>query len=158
MTKVIAVLRHAQSVGKQTGERDYDRSLTPLGMITARTLGQKLITKKINFELIVSSAALRTRQTVRCLNEVVALADDRIHFVEELYDALAAQWLDHIHKLPDDIDRVLLVGHNPWLSLLATGFAGSICELGTCEMAVFEFECDAWHSLPESGKNILNLK
>jgi len=158
MTKVIAVLRHAQSVGKQTGERDYDRTLTPLGVMTARTLGQNLKLGKINFELIVSSASVRTFQTVQHLNEAIQLPDERIHFIEELYEALTGQWLDHVHQLPNDVNRVLLVGHNPWFSMLATAFAGSICELEPCEMVAFEFQSATWRALPATGKKILNLK
>jgi phosphohistidine phosphatase len=158
MTKVIAVLRHAQSVGKQTGERDYDRPLTPLGIVTARMLGQNIKKEKIKFDLIVSSAAVRTRQTVQYVNESLTLPGEKIHFIEELYETLTAQWLAHIHTLPGYISRVLLVGHNPCLSILATGFAASICELGPGEMVAFEFDCDTWQRLPETGKKILNLK
>ena len=103
-------------------------------------------------------ALLTMEHASRSREQAIQLPDERIQFIEELYEALTGQWLDYIRQLPDDVNRVLLVGHNPWLSMLATGFAGSICELAPCELVAFEFASDTWLALPETGKKILNLK
>ena len=158
MTRFIATLRHAQSAGKQSGQLDYDRSLNNDGQLQARSIGQKIKEQKINFQLIVSSSSTRTQQTVELLNETLLIAPENIRFDNELYEASMAQWLDQVHNLPDTVESVLLVGHNPCLSILASTFAGSIREPGPCELIGFEFECSNWKQLRKAGKEILNIK
>ena len=158
MTKVIAILRHAQSAGKQTGQRDYDRTLTTQGEAKVRFLGQKLKKQNFNPELILSSGSARTRQTVALLNESLQIEGSKIQFKTELYDALMANWHDFIHELPDTANTVLLVGHNPWLSMLASDFAGEFCDLSPCELISFEFQVDLWKEITGSGKKVLNIK
>lgn len=158
MTKVIAVLRHAQSAGKQSGQRDYDRALSSSGEVQARNLGKKLSGHLFQTDLILSSSAARTRQTVGLVNEFFRFPEDKILFKNELYEALMSDWMHHIHELPADLNHVTLVGHNPWLSMLASSFAGTVMDLLPCELAVFEFMKESWSEISDPGKPILNIK
>ena len=158
MTKVLVVLRHAQSAGKQSGRRDYDRTLTVQGQAAAKVLGQKLKQQNYNFQLILSSNSTRTRQTVARINEILQLPTEKILFKPELYEALMVHWLDHINELPDGINQVLLVGHNPWLSMLASRFKGSIHELSPCELISFEFQSKKWREIGDQGQEIMSIK
>ena len=158
MTKIIFVLRHAQSAGKQSGQRDYDRVLTREGEVKASALGQKLKLGNYNIDLILSSDATRTRSTAELLNETLDLSPEKIHFKPELYDALMLEWMDQIHKLTGDVQSVILVGHNPSLSMLATSFHTTVVDLAPCELIGFEFNVDSWQEIKNSGKEILNIK
>ena len=64
MTRKLFVLRHAQSAGKQSRQRDYDRDLTAVGEAKAKALGKKIKKENINIDLILSSDAVRTQRTV----------------------------------------------------------------------------------------------
>jgi phosphohistidine phosphatase len=154
MTKVVALLRHAQSAGKQSGQRDYDRPLTPEGERMARAVGKKFIKSGFCPHLILSSGATRARQTVACLNESLQLPGQKIQFSEELYEAKMADWLDHIHHLPDAAEKILLVGHNPWLSMLAGSFVKRTVELAPGELKVYEFKTDGWMEIDDLGEEI----
>ena len=158
MTKIIAVLRHAQSAGKQGGQRDFDRMLTPHGEGDATTLGKKLSEHTDNVELILSSSSVRTRQTVHLANESLHLSHDKIWFKGELYEALIFNWLDYVHNLPMDINQVMLVGHNPCLSQLACSFAGAFIDLSPCELVAFEFNTESCLEIGNRGKEILHIK
>ncbi|HWA32856.1 MAG TPA: histidine phosphatase family protein [Cyclobacteriaceae bacterium] len=158
MTKIIFVLRHAQSAGKQGGQQDYDRVLTPTGEADARALGKKLQAGNFNPDLILASAAVRTKQTTDLVNESLRISEQKIHLKKDLYEALMTHWMDYIHLLPDNENSVLLVGHNPWLSMLASNFAGSMLELGPCELIGFEFTVTRWSEISFSGKEILRIK
>lgn len=158
MTKVIAVLRHAQSAGKQSGQRDYDRVLTPSGEASARALGKKLLEHGFKTGLILSSSSARSRQTTVLVNESLQLPEDKILFKHELYEALMIDWLDHIHDLPGNLDHIILVGHNPWLSMLSSNFAGNVTELHPGELIAFEFDVDDWANISDHGRKVLNIK
>ena len=73
MTRILFVLRHAQSVGKQSDQPDYDRILTAEGEVMAKVLGRKLKQQNYNIDLILSSRAARSRHTVEYVNEVLQL-------------------------------------------------------------------------------------
>lgn len=158
MTKIIAVVRHAQSAGKQSNGLDYDRILTRIGEAQARVLGNKLMQQNFFPDLILSSDAARARQTTELINLSLQLPPQNIQYKREFYEALMVQWLDYIHGIHEDAGSIMLVGHNPWLSMLAGNFAGRICELEPCELMAFQFEVDSWLKIDELGTVILNIK
>ncbi len=158
MSKIIFVLRHAQSAGKQSGQRDYDRLLTPQGEEEARSCGKKF-SEQNNFpDLILCSAAARTRQTLGLFNETHSIPSEKIQFREDLYDALMTHLLEIIGELPDDINNVMIVGHNPGISLFASELAVTFFDLNTCQLVAFEFKADSWKKLNGPGKQILNIR
>ena len=158
MMKKLFVLRHAQSAGKQSRQRDYDRDLTAVGEAKAKALGQKIKKANINIDLILSSDAVRTRRTVAFLNETLQLTEAKIQFETELYDALLIEWIDKIHKLPDEVQVVMVVGHNPALSMLATKFHHTLVDLEPCELMAFEFDVNSWDEIENTAQEILNIK
>ena len=68
------------------------------------------------------------------------------------------EWIDRIHKLPDEVQVVMVVGHNPAISMLATNFHNAIVDLGPGELIAFEFNVNSWAKIANSGKEILNIK
>lgn len=99
MTKVIAVLRHAQSAGKQSGQHDYDRILTPDGESSARALRKKLLTLGFGPDFILASGATRIKSTVHCMNETIQTPERKIRFEYALFDATNSEWLEQIYNL-----------------------------------------------------------
>jgi len=158
MSKIIFVLRHAQSAGKQSGQRDYDRLLTPQGEAEARDCGKKFFERNNFPDLILCSSAARTRQTLSLFNESQFIPEEKIMFREDLFDALMVHLLDTISELPNDINKVLIVGHNPGLSLLVSDLAVSFMDLGTSQLVGLEFKGDSWTDLKGPGKEIMNIK
>jgi phosphohistidine phosphatase len=158
MTKIIFILRHAQSAGKQSSQRDYDRILTPQGETEARARGKIFSEKNYFPDLILCSASARTRQTLALFNESNILSPEKIEFREDLYDALMVHLLDIIHELPDDINKVMYIGHNPGLSLFASDLCANFTDLGTSQLVAYEFNTKSWKDLSGPGKEILNLK
>ncbi len=157
MSKIIFVLRHAQSAGKQGGQPDYDRVLTPFGEAAARMLGKKLSEGNFSPDLILASAAMRCRQTTALVNESLRISEQKILLEKDLYEGLMTHWMDHIHMIAEDAKSVLLVGHNPWLSMLASNFAGNMLELEPCELIGFECPSDTWKEVSYSGKEIVRM-
>lgn len=158
MSKIILVLRHAQSAGKQGGQQDYDRELTVAGIAAARDLGKKLANDHFHPDLILASAALRTRRTTEIVNEALQVSGDKIEFKKELYEASASTWLEQIQMIPAEVKSILIVGHNPYLSLLASEFAGQMLELAPCELIGFQFNSSDWREINSTGKVILRLQ
>jgi phosphohistidine phosphatase len=157
MSKIIFVLRHAQSAGKQGGQQDYERILTPSGEAAALAMGKKLSEGSFIPDLILASASVRTKHTTELVNESLGISEQNIYLKKDLYEALMTDWIEHIHALPDDANSVLLVGHNPWLSMLASNFAGNMLDLKPCELIGFEFSASRWTDVSDTGKEIIRI-
>ena len=158
MSKVIFLLRHAQSAGKQSGQRDYDRILTPQGEADARARGKIFSGTNYFPDLILCSASSRTRQTLELFNEFYNFPKEKIRFREDLYDATMTQLLDVINDLPQDINKVMLVGHNPGISLLAGDLSSNFIELSTSQLVAYESRSETWKEIGSSCKEIFNSK
>ncbi|MEA3064943.1 MAG: phosphohistidine phosphatase [Sphingomonadales bacterium] len=119
--KSLTLLRHAKSGWDDPVTRDFDRPLNPRGRRAARTVGAEMKAQGLAFELVLASPA---RRVVETLDEIAggygAIARC---YDERLYLAAAATLLHIVRHAPDDVGRLLLVGHNPGLEELALRLA-----------------------------------
>lgn len=107
--------RHAEA---EDGEDDLARALTPKGRRQAQQMAQWLKSQWPGAVRIVSSPAVRTRQTADALALPYEI-DPQI-----APDASADQLLAASGG-PDSHGLVILVGHNPAISVLAARLAGA---------------------------------
>jgi len=66
---------------------------------------------------VLCSSALRTRETLDLLRST--LGEVAVEVEEQLYGASSETLLERIRSVPDEVDSVLLIGHNPGLQDLA---------------------------------------
>lgn len=116
MTRQLVLIRHAKSAD---GPVDVERPLAPRGRRDARAVGQLLSDSGVDPERVVVSPARRARQTwdAACTElsgpgEVIV--DGRI------YDNDAQSLYEVIRDTPAQVGTLVLVGHNPSFSELAT--------------------------------------
>ena len=122
------VLRHAKSSWDDPELGDHDRPLAPRGRRAAKAMGGHLRRERIAPDLVLCSSARRTRETLDRI--APALGDDVAVSVEaDLYAASADELLERLRTVDDDVESVMLIGHNPGLEQLALGLAGSGDEL-----------------------------
>ncbi len=67
----------------------------------------------VNPQLVVCSSAVRAQQTLQRV--LPSLGEPEVWFEVTLYAASAETLLARIRTLPDEVDEVMLVGHNPGL-------------------------------------------
>jgi phosphohistidine phosphatase len=107
----IYLLRHAKALSARPGERDFDRALSDEGYADAEIVADKAADKGYIPDLVLSSTALRCRQTSEAIRRTVG-PEVEFRFVDELYDAPADRYLNIIASQATD-NSVMLVGHNP---------------------------------------------
>lgn len=112
--KTLTLLRHAKSSWDDTVARDFDRPLNAKGQRAATAMGRHMKSLGLEFDHVMASPALRVIETIDHLvtgyGQTLAPASDR-----RIYLASAATLLDIVRELPDEHDRVLMIGHNPGL-------------------------------------------
>ncbi|MEA3001422.1 MAG: phosphohistidine phosphatase [Sphingomonadales bacterium] len=120
--KILTLLRHAKSGWDDPVRRDFDRPLNPRGRRAAQIVGREMRSLGLGFDRILASPARRVVETI----EEVASAFGPLQpdYDERIYLAPAAALAELVRETPDDVERLLIVGHNPGLEELALLLAG----------------------------------
>lgn len=136
MSRTLYLLRHAKAGSAAAGLRDHDRELTGRGRREAAALGARYAGGGELPDLVVTSTAARAVQTAELWARAAGLPAKVIVRRGGIYLAEAEAVLRLVHDLDEALRRVLLVGHNPTFSELATGLSRRFIALPTCAMAV----------------------
>jgi phosphohistidine phosphatase len=150
IVKRLFLLRHAKSSWDEEGLADRDRPLAPRGKRASKVMAKHLRDERIVPDLILCSPSLRTRETL----ERVGIGDaTEVRIEPEIYGASERDLLDVLRRVPDDVDSVMLIGHNPSLQALAVSLAGEGSEVArmrekfpTAALATLDFE-GGWREL-----------
>ena len=119
MTHLI-LLRHGESADRQMGQTDFDRTLTTRGRHSITQLGLYLKSEKIFSDFILSSDAIRAKQTTQTLADALSIPEPSITYDSSLYLGLDLDYRASILKMKGPIKLLIVVGHNPSISSLAT--------------------------------------
>jgi phosphohistidine phosphatase len=120
-TRRLILLRHAKSDWPDVPDRD--RPLAKRGRRDAPRIGRWLHEHGYQPDVVVVSAAARTRQTWDLVAPELG-GSPAVHFEPRAYAASALTLLYLAQELPARYRTALLIGHNPGLSELATSLAG----------------------------------
>jgi phosphohistidine phosphatase len=123
---------------------DKDRPLNDRGRRDAPKMGKRLAKRRVKPDLILSSPTARALKTAEIIAKKLDYKRKSIVVDDRLYAAEADELLDVIRKLGDEVERVMLLGHNPELSELAHRLSGKIIDLPTCAVAEFTFDVKSW--------------
>jgi phosphohistidine phosphatase len=115
--RTLLILRHGKAAQEGEG-KDRDRPLTKRGKHAAELIGHLLRDDDIVPDRIISSSALRARDTARRV-AAAAKFDGVIDELDELYLAEPETYITALAAHAGDAECVLVVGHNPGLEALA---------------------------------------
>jgi phosphohistidine phosphatase len=139
----LMLLRHAKAK-RPEGVDDFDRRLSKRGREAASQLGETMREAGLTPDLVLCSSSRRTRETwdlvAAKLGRKVPMREART-----LYLAGPAKIMELVHKVADDIPRVLVVAHNPGIATLAVRLCGQELEFPTSALAVITFDVARWH-------------
>jgi phosphohistidine phosphatase len=109
----LALLRHAKSA-YPTGVPDHDRPLAERGVREAALAGDWLRANLPAIDAVLCSTATRARETLSHSG-----IDAPVRYAEQLYGATPGTVIEQINQVPDDINTLLVVGHEPTISEVA---------------------------------------
>lgn len=144
--KTILVMRHAKSSWDDESMPDQDRPLNKRGKHDAPRMGDLLKTEGLLPDLIISSSAKRAQSTV----ELVAEAADytgEIRWDDSLYATGPEAYVAVMRTLPDDVGKVMVVGHNPGLEELVAMLTDEWARLPTSAIAEIKLNLSHWAEL-----------
>ena len=152
MTRSLYILRHAKAEELAPGGADHARDLRRRGQDAARAIGRFLSALEEAPDVVLSSSAVRARHTAE-LAKAAGEWGAPLELERELYEAGPEELLERVRARGGDASRLLLVGHQPSLSLLIAELAGSEPAFPTAALARIDLALERWSDLcPRAGK------
>ena len=111
----LILLRHAHAESAAAGQDDHARGLSATGLAEAQAAGDWLREHGLRPDRVLCSDAARTRATLAALGDIGA---GEVYEDASIYDASPGT-LAALADANRDVERLLLVGHNPGLEQLA---------------------------------------
>jgi len=148
--KHLLLLRHAKSDWDDPSLPDIDRPLSPRGERDAPRIGEALRKRKPHPDVILSSTARRTRETIAAVVEAAKLSIEP-QFTASLYAASASDILKIVRGLPVDAGSALLVGHNPGFEELASYLIDTWQAMPTGALACIALDVSEWSAVKDGG-------
>ena len=152
--KILLILRHAKSSWKNTGISDHDRPLNKRGKKAAPRMGQVLFEEDCVPDVILSSTALRARDTADLVADASGF-DGEVVYLNDFYHAWPSDFLDALRNLSDDINTAMIVGHNPGMELLLEMLTGESERFPTAALALVKLPIDYWSQLNDETEGEL---
>jgi phosphohistidine phosphatase len=163
--RTLVLLRHAKA--EPPGEDlDVERVLSERGQADARAAGAWLAAQNLRPGLVLCSPATRTRQTWHGVAMALAEADAEaaapdVRYENGLYYGGRTETVDLVRAVPDTVDTVLVVGHNPTISdvsILLRPYEddADVEGLRTCGIAVHRVE-RSWADTEPGALPLLTL-
>jgi phosphohistidine phosphatase len=150
--KSLTILRHAKSSRDEPGLDDFDRPLNERGRKAARQMGKELKRRKMRFDLVLASAAVRVQETLEDFTAGYG-EDLEIGVDSRIYEATVQTLIGVIRAVPDRVGNAMIVGHNPGLQQLVLALASDDGEgfrarveskFPTAAAAVIELNIETW--------------
>jgi phosphohistidine phosphatase len=122
--RTLLLLRHAKSDRTQQVSEDFERPLNERGRDAATRVGHWMKHHHLRPEWVICSPAARTRETLAIMRTHLPIPDTLIDFDDRVYLADVQTLLAVLARCPQDMNNILMIGHNPGLEELLVYLCG----------------------------------
>ena len=148
--KTLHIVRHGKAL-RDPEIQDDDRPLTIKGIANNISVAKKLLAQYPAPELIISSYAARALHTAHIFAREMGYPHEKVQANEELYLYGNKETYNILQNLPDSINSVMIVGHNPDMTYVANWFAARIEEIPTSSVVTVCSEVKQWSEIDKSN-------
>ncbi len=155
--KRLLLFRHAKSSWNDEGALDFARTLATRGERDAPEMGNRLRDRGITVDLVLASPAARAKRTAALVAAALGYAEERIVLAPELYLAGPGALLQAIGRQPDSVATLLVVGHNPGLTELASLLAAelNLDNLPTAGVVAIDCATQHWDAIGTAPRSLV---
>jgi phosphohistidine phosphatase len=157
--KNLIIVRHAHAEENLPNVEDIERPLEQRGYGEIETVAARL--EVSGTVRVLSSGALRARQTAKRLLDVMKLPEEILEIHPRLYMAYSSDIMSIIRSTSNSIEHLIIVGHNPTLTELVQ----TICGVGSVKKMIpgsavrIGFTAGNWQDVePSKGSLIQHLE
>lgn len=148
--KSLTLFRHAKTERDSETGRDFDRRLAQRGRDDAPRMGEEIRRLGLSFDLVLSSPAARAAETA----ELAGLSP---RFDQRIYDASSGELLSIVQQADNQIESLMLVGHNPGFERLASQLIGTTIEMPTGSLAEIGLPIEGWSDAADGAGRLVRF-
>jgi len=144
--KRLTLIRHANAE-QESDLRDFERPLSRKGLGEAQEMAEKFQERGLTPDLILVSAAVRTRETADTFAKLLGVAPRLLQADDSLYLADGDQILAAVRAVGPRVRHLMVIGHNPGISAAAIALAPEtvLGDLPTCGSLTMNVSCATWN-------------
>jgi phosphohistidine phosphatase len=154
--KRLFIIRHAKSSWKDLTLDDFDRPLNKRGKLNAPMMGDRLKSRDILPDIIISSPALRTKKTAKIIANKINY-EKKIIYKKELYESSSSILSDIISKIDDKNSVAFIFGHNTGINGFVEKYVDLYDNVPTCGVVEIEFDCKKWIEIDKNNAKMLSF-
>jgi phosphohistidine phosphatase len=154
-TRRLLLLRHAKSSWDDPTLDDHERPLAPRGLKATKRLSRWIEAYGVAPDLVLCSTATRAQETLARV--AASLGSPPVHVEDRLYHASVEGLLARIGLVGNEIETLLVVGHNPGLEELCSVLTGSPATMPTGALATLVGEVERWADLAPGRLSLESL-
>lgn len=156
MAKTLVLVRHSKAEERGLKTSDINRPLTEKGKADTFRMADFLLKTGIEPDLILSSTATRAKQTAEIFLKSFRLMENNLNLSKTLYYSTAKTILDHLYVLPETVNTVIVVAHNPGISDLARGLSsGQAGFMENTQASILKYEIEKWYQLGDNRPSFI---
>lgn len=149
--KELLLFRHGKAVDPEEAPTDHERGLRPKGRRSATAMGELLSERKLLPDLILTSDAVRARETAELCESAFPTRVDVLP-LEALYDCGPGDYLTLVGRQPEVISRLMIVAHNPTIEALIHDLTSVAVGMKTGTIARLRLNISSWRGPMENAE------
>lgn len=154
--KNLILVRHAKSTWDNPEWTDFERQLNIRGNRDAATMSQLIASKGIKPDLLISSPAKRTTETSYYFCDALSYEKKHIRFDLGIYERGSKYIINLLSGISSNVHCIMLVGHNPDITSLASYFSGEYFDnIPTCGIVSIQFTFDSWNNIVSNNGQLV---
>ena len=145
--KEITFVRHAKS-SWEYDVNDRERPLKNRGINDSHLVSSSF--KETNFtpDAIFTSPAVRARKTCKIFVKNLYKSSIVVRIEEEIYDFGGSQLINFIKSLDNELNKVMIFGHNHSLTSIVNSFGSKyVVNVPTSGLIKISFDVDDWNDI-----------
>lgn len=153
--KSLFLIRHAKS-NQQFLSNDFERPLNARGHADAPEMANRLITKNIVPDALISSPALRAKTTAIYFANAYNKTENDISFLSALYHADEFTLREIVAQLPNAADTIFIFCHNMGITYFANTLTNNtIDNMPTCGVFGVQANVNTWATFMHQKNKML---
>ena len=146
--KTVYIVRHGKATPASPSIADADRMLTDTGVARTCKIAEFMAESKPSIDHIIASPAERAYDTALIIADKLGFPTKNIAAEEKLFTGDDCDAIDLMEELDDSINSVMIVGHNPFITMVANRFATQkIDSLPTTGVVSVHLDTEKWADL-----------
>lgn len=157
--KTVFLVRHAKSSWDFPSLRDIERPLNKRGLRDAPFMAKLLKKQGVEPDAIFSSPAVRALTTATFFKNELGLEGEDIFLRDEIYEAFPQVILNLIQTMPEQLNAVMIFGHNPTFTTVTNMFTDKyIGNVPTCGISKIEAKVSNWKAFSSETAKLCSFQ